>query len=205
MPEESYASSPSSGTFRAGAPLPLSLALFFLLICVNSLVAKFVVFTFQLAPGVSSFYIVVACMIVFTLWFGLWGAGAAYIGCFIGAGLLSDIPAGVALYWSLADLWEVLIPFVVFRVMHADPGIATWRDLIILIVSGCLLNNIVGAVWGASTLALGGEIPGDALVSTMAGWMLVNWIVCLIIVPPVLYLITPYIREHELFVTRYWN
>ncbi len=205
MPEDRCAPTTPSGTVRAGAPLPLYFALFFLLICINSLVAKFVVFTFQLAPGVSSFYIVVACMIIFTLWFGLWGAGAAYIGCFIGAGLLSDIPAGVAIYWSFADLWEVLIPFMVFRVMHADPGISTRRDLFILIISGCILNNIVGAVWGSATLALGGEIPWDALIPTMGGWMVVNWIVCLILVPSVLYLITPFVREHELFVTRYWS
>lgn len=205
MPEDSLISPPHSGTVRAGAPLPLYLALFFLLICINSLVAKFVVFTFQLAPGVSSFYIVVACMIIFTLWFGLWGAGAAYIGCFIGAGLLSDIPAGVAIYWSFADLWEVLIPFMVFRLMHADPGLSTRRDLLILIISGCLLNNFVGAFWGSAALALGGEIPWDALIPTMVGWMGGNCLVCLVVAPPVLYLITPYIREHELFVNRYWN
>ena len=205
MPADTSACDHPSGTGQRGAPLPLYIALFFLLICINSLVAKFAVFSFQLAPGVSSFYLVVACMIIFTLWFGLWGAGAAYIGCFIGAGILSDIPAEVALYWSFADLWQVLILLLAYRLFRADPGISTKRDLFILVFFGFLLNNIVGAGWGSLTLALGGVIPGDAILPTMLGWWLGNCTISLIIVPPVLYLITPLIREHELFVHRYWK
>lgn len=186
------------------APLPLYIALFFLLICINALVAKFVVFSFQIAPGVSSLYAVVACMILFTLWFGIWGAGAAYIGCFIGAGLLSDISPEVAVFWSVADLVQVIIPLLAFRLAKSDPALLNGKNLVILIFFGCIINNLAGAVWGSWSLAAGGEIPWDALIPTLTGWFIGNFIVCIIILPPALYLITPFLRDHELYVRRYW-
>jgi hypothetical protein len=73
-------------------PFFLRVALFFLLVCCNVLVAKSVVFTYSIAPGVSFFYTVVTLIIVTTLWFGMYGALAAYAGCYIGAGILIGIP-----------------------------------------------------------------------------------------------------------------
>lgn len=49
-------------------------------------------------------YTAAAFMIAFALWFGGWGVLAAYIGCFIGTGMLMGLPVEVNLYWSLADL-----------------------------------------------------------------------------------------------------
>lgn len=195
----------SGGKIRPSAPFLLYVALFFLLVCINALVAKFVVFTFQLAPGVSSYYIVVACMIVFTLWFGLWGAGAAYIGCFIGAGLLSGIPPGVSLYWSIADLLQVAIPLLAFRYTNADISIPGTNDLKILILYGVLLNNLAGAAWGSLALVWGGQITPDSVVPTFFGWWVGNMIVCIVLLPLILRLLTPVIRSHELFVSRYWK
>ncbi len=196
---------PHGRNIQRYAPLPLYIALFFLLVCINALVAKFVVFTFTIAPGVSLFYIVVASMIIFTLWFGLWGAGAAYIGCFIGAGLLSGIPWDISLYWSIADLIQVLIPLLAFRYARADIGLADIRDLGILIVSGVIINNLAGAAWGTLTLAWSGMIPPDEIISTFTGWWMGNIIVCMILLPPILRIITPMIRNHELFVTGLWR
>lgn len=100
---------PADVTDRKQPPFFLYLGLFFLLLCINALLARFAVFSLNAAPGISSFYIVVALMVVFALWFGMWGAMAAYAGCFVGAGLLSGIPEDVDLIWSLADFWQVLI------------------------------------------------------------------------------------------------
>ncbi len=108
-------------TGQREVPFFLHLAVFFLLVCINALVAKFVVFSFTIAPGVSSFYLVVAVMVVTTLWFGMYGAVAAYAGCYIGAGILSGLPPDVSLYWSLADFWQVLIPLLAFRVSVPIP------------------------------------------------------------------------------------
>src|SRR5512137_551510 len=129
----------SEMTVRCTVPVYLRIALFFLLVVSNVLVAKYVVFSFSIAPGVSFFYTVVALMIVTTLWFGMYGAVAAYAGCYIGAGILSGLPMDVSLYWSLADFWQVIIPLIAFRLLKADPSLRSSRDLGILVVFGILL------------------------------------------------------------------
>jgi len=186
-------------------PFFLRIALFILLVCCNVLVAKYVVFSYSIAPGVSFFYTVVALMIVTTLWFGMYGALAAYAGCYIGAGILSGVPPDVSLYWSLADFWQVIIPLVAFRVLKADPSLRTLRDLGILVVFGIILNNIAGALWGSATLALSGSIPWAEVPSVFYGWLIGNIIVCITLVPLGLYFITPNIREHKLFIRHYWS
>jgi len=186
-------------------PFSLYVGLFFLLLCINALLAKFAVFTFAIAPGISAFYIVVALMIVFTLWFGLWGALAAYGGCFIGAGLLSGIPPGVGLYWSLADVWQVLIPLLIFRALRADPALGSRRDLALLLLSGVVLNNLCGALWGSFTLALGGVIPWSGVTPAFYAWFAGNVVVCLVLLPVILWCFTPAARSHELFVRAYWR
>jgi integral membrane sensor domain MASE1 len=190
---------------RKVVPGYLYISLLFLLVCINALGAKFAVFSFELAPGVSSVYIIVAVMIVFGLWFGMYGAIAAYFGCFIGAGMLSGIPPDVNIYWSLADFWEVLIPLVAFRVLGCDPGLKSWRDAGVLLGFGIILNNVAGATWGAFSLALGGEIPWSEVVQVWYGWLTVNLIVCIILVPLMLFFLTPFLRDHELYVRRYWH
>jgi integral membrane sensor domain MASE1 len=192
-------------TGRREVPFYLRIALFFLLVCSNVLVAKYAVFSFSIAPGVSFFYTVVALMIVTTLWFGMYGAVAAYAGCYIGAGILSGVPPDVSLYWSLADFWQVIIPLVAFRVLKADPSLRSIRDLGILVVFGIILNNIAGALWGSATLALAGTIPWGEVPLVFYGWLIGNIIVCITLVPLGLYFITPTIREHKLFIRHYWS
>jgi integral membrane sensor domain MASE1 len=201
----------TDGIPRAGAtngqhpPFSIYLGLFFLLLCTNALLAKFAVFSFTVGPGISSFYIVVALMIVFTFWFGMWGAIAAYGGCVIGAGLLSGIPADLNLFWSLADFWQVLIPMFAFRYLLVDPAITTKRDLAILLLFGVLINNLIGALWGSITLALGGLLPWSGVASAFYSWWLGNIVVCVVLVPAILYVFTPIVRKHELFIKAYWN
>ena len=71
----------------------LSLTLHFYWSAFHALGAKYCVFSFPLVPGVSLFYLVVAVMVVGALWFGLWGVFSAYVGCVIGAGILSGLPS----------------------------------------------------------------------------------------------------------------
>lgn len=153
--------------------------------------------------GVSSFYLIVAFMIVFALWFGIWGVLAAYTGCVIGAGVLSGLPVDVSLYWSFADLWQALIPYVAFRYFHADPALSTRRDLMIFFIFGVMINNIAGAVWGSYTLAYGGIIEISQIMMTMIGWFLVNLAVCSILSPIILIFVTPWIKTQELYMGEY--
>lgn len=180
-------------------PIIISLSLFFLLVCIHSLGAKYFVFSYPIVPGVSSFYLVVAFMIVCALWFGIWGVLAAYVGCVIGAGILSGLPLDVSLYWSFADFWQALIPFVACMRFHTDPSLPTKYDLLIFILFGVILNNLAGAVWGSCTLAISGIISPEQIMETMYGWFLVNVAVCIVLCPFLLVFLTPWMKTQEVY------
>ncbi len=197
---------PSPAQTRGGnARFTLNIALFFLLACINTLVAKFVVFSFEIAPGVSLIYFVVALMVVFALWFGMYGALAAYLGCYIGAGLLSGIPPTVNLYWSLADFWQVMIPLLAFRYFACDPGLRTRRDLVVLVIFAVIINNMAGAAWGSISLAIGGVVPWNEVSLVFYRWLLGNVLVSIVFIPVILKVLTPIVRDHELYIRRYWH
>jgi len=155
--------------------------------------------------GVAVIYFPIAIMILFTLWFGVYGAIAAYVGNFFGAGLLSGVPFEVSIYWSFAVLWQVLIPLIAFRVFDANVGIENSRDLFHLVLFGVILNNIIGAAWGAYTLAAGNIIPESQVMGTFSTLVVGNIVVTLLIVPLALRHFTPKVRKSKLFVKSYWD
>jgi hypothetical protein len=179
-------------------------AIFIGLVVVDTLLAAFGVINIPIAPGVSGLYIAVAFMIAFALWFGGWGVLAAYLGCILGAGVAGGVPPLLNPLWSLADLWQVLIPLAAFRAFHADPGLWTRRDLGVFLAFGWLANNLAGAGWGAGTLALGGVIPMAVLPGAFWSWFLGNLVVTAIITPLLLVTLTPRLREAGLLVKGTW-
>lgn len=189
---------------RTPLPIPVTVAFVLLLTLVDALIAKFMVFISPASTGVSSLYLSVAFMIAFTLWFGAGGVFAAYWGCFIGAGLLGGVPPGVDLYWSIADLLEVLIPLAAFRLLHADISLQTWRDALVFLIFGVLLNNAAGALWGTGALYLSDLITGAAAPSIAINWFAGNVLISLLIAPLLLHLLTPYVRKSDLYVGGTW-
>lgn len=189
---------------RTFLPITVIVAFVLLLTMVDALIAKFMVFISPASTGVSTLYLSVAFMIIFTLWFGAGGAFATYWGCFIGAGLLGGIPAGVNLYWSIADLLQVLIPLAAFRLLHADISLQTRRDALIFLVFGVLLNNAAGALWGTGALYLGGLVTGVATQGIAFTWFAGNVLISLLIAPLLLHFLTPSIRKSALYVDGYW-
>jgi hypothetical protein len=157
-----------------------------------------------LPASVSMIFIAGAFMLIFTLWFGMYGALAAYAGSFIGSGLLTGMPVTVALYFALANLWQVLIPLAAFRIFDVKVGMESRRDLFHLVLFGTILNNVVGAAWGSVALAIGGVTAWSDLSSVFFPWLLGNIIVTLIIVPLVLYRFTPVVEKSKVFVKNYW-
>jgi hypothetical protein len=194
---------------KAREPTYSFLILTLVLIVINVILARLAIAALPAsAAGVSVLYVAVGVMILATLWFGAYGAIAAYVGTLVGAGLLAgtpSIPPAIAIFWSIAGLLQVLIPLVAFRSFEADPALENRRDWTILFVFGILLNNIVGAVWGAGTLALGGVIQSGELGGVMFTWLIGNIIVCLLIVPLGLRFLTPKVRRSKLFVKNYWD
>jgi len=176
------------------------ITIFVLITIASILLAQFAALTFSPEPGVITFYFAVAFMIAFTLWFGVWGAIAAYIGCVIGAGIPAGLPISVNLYWSLADLWQVLIPLVAFGLLKADATLKTKRGFAVFLIFGWLLNNLAGAIWGAGTFVLSGQFPMSDFNGLFANWFLTNLIVTIIITPLLLRFVTPIITKKGLLI-----
>jgi hypothetical protein len=161
------------------------------LIVINTLIARFCVIALPGGvAGVSTLYFAVAIMILFTLWFGAYGAIAAYAGTLI---------------WSIAGLLQVLIPLVAFRTFKVDLTLESRRDWTLLLLFGVLINNSVGAAWGAWTLAFGNVIASSQIVSVFTLWLIGNIIVTIIIVPLALRYGTPKVQKSKLFVRYYWD
>lgn len=155
--------------------------------------------------GIALVYIAVAFMILFTLWFGAYGAIAAYFGTLL-AGVLSTASLlkhlEIAVIWAVAGLLQVLIPLVAVRMFEVDLTLENRRDWTIIILFAVLINNVVGAVWGVFTLSLlePVTIPGAFLT-----WLIGNIIITLLIVPLALRFGTVKVSKSKLFVKQYWD
>ena len=182
------------------------LNIFLFLVLVNSLLSRFAVINSPIspAPGVSSMYFAVAFMIVFALWYGIWGAFSAYLGCIIGAGILADVPFSLNVAWSLADLWQVVIPLAAFAYFKVNIRMRTKRDIAIFVIFACVLNNLVGALWGSLMLITNGVIQWTEFFVTFEGWFIGNLIATLVIIPLLLRYITPYVQQTRSYVQGYW-
>ncbi len=189
-----------------GKKKPLSIYVIILIFAtaICSILARFSIIFFPIALGVSGLYFPVAIGIPFALWFGMWGAIASYVGCFIGAGMLAGMPHYVNLYWSLADFWQALLPLIAFKTLNANVDLRTRRDFLIFIVFGWMLNILAGASWGASTLAMGGVTSWNDVPSTFTIWLISSLIITILITPLLLRYITPHIQKAGIYVNRYW-
>jgi len=178
----------------------------FVLILVNTALAWLSVkFVPAGTGGIALVYIAVAFMILFTLWFGAYGAIAAYVGTLL-AGVLSTASLlkhlEIAVIWAVAGLLQVLIPLVAVRMFEVDLTLENRRDWTIIILFAVLINNVVGAVWGVFTLSLlePVTIPGAFLT-----WLIGNIIITLLIVPLALRFGTVKVSKSKLFVKQYWD
>jgi len=180
--------------------IALKIVIFALITLANILLARYAALSLSNVEGVVTFYFAVAFMIAFALWFGVWGAVAAYIGCLIGSGIPAGLPLQVNLYWSLADLWQVLVPLVAFWLLKADVGLRCKRDFAVFAVFGLFLNNLAGALWGSGMLVLGGNFSSADFASLFSNWFLGNLVVTVLITPLLLRFVTPFLKKKGLFV-----
>jgi hypothetical protein len=179
-----------------------------ILIVVDTFLAWISVKLIPAAAGVpaSLLFIAVAFMLLFTLWFGAYGAIAAYVGTLVGAGLMASDSFSahpeIAVLWAVAGLLQVLIPLVAVRSFDVDLAMENPRDLTYVLIFGVIVNNIVGAAWGAWTLALAQVVN---MGSIFAAWLIGNVIVTILVVPLALKLFTPKVRKSRFFVKYYWD
>jgi integral membrane sensor domain MASE1 len=157
--------------------------------------------------GVALVYLAVVTMILSTLWFGAYGAIAAYVGTLLAGVLTAESllkHPEIAVIWAVAGLLQVLIPLVAVRMFEVDLTLANRRDWTIILLFAVLINNLLGAAWGAFSLSL---LPGSTanIVGAFLTWLIGNIIITLLIVPLALRFGTEKINKSKLFVKQYWD
>jgi integral membrane sensor domain MASE1 len=113
------------------------------------------------------------------------------------------LPFSVYLYWSLADLWQVLLPMLAFRLLKADVGLRTKRDFAAFLLFGWLINNLVGAIWGTTMFVVSGQFLTSNFENLFGNWFLGNLAVTLIITPLLLKFVTPLFKKKGLIIETY--
>jgi hypothetical protein len=104
------------------------------------------------APGVSGLYVAAAVFVPLALWFGVWGVLAGYLSCVLMA-LYIGYTLDFALVWSLADLFEGLIPLLAFRALKVKPNYSLKKPKITYSLTALLAATFLASAL-ATTLTL---------------------------------------------------
>ncbi len=141
-------------------------------------------------PVVSTVFLAIGFGIPFAIWFGGWAFVIAYIGNFVGAGLLSTppLPSPIALWFGTVDLIQLGLPMILYRTLAKRFGVSpigkdvyTVRGFIFFIVCAVLPNNIIGGLYGNYILVQTGIAPANTFLLGWFTWSLSNVVVTLVI------------------------
>ncbi|MHC4559509.1 MAG: PP2C family protein-serine/threonine phosphatase [Planctomycetota bacterium] len=153
--------------------------------------------------AIVSFWPAAAFQVVFSIWFGIYGAIAGVVGPMLGNGLVGESPLmfvfGNAIQSSLAGLW--------FRYRRLDPRLRNRRDWLGAILVGCVLSHFLGAAVGVTEACL--RSPTTYELSYWTGkflsWLAGNTLPCVILVPALLKSISAIIVRGPLFCESFWS
>jgi len=157
--------------------------------------------------AIASFWPAAAFQVVFSIWFGVYGALAGIIGPMLGNALVGGspflfIPAN-AIQSCLAGLW--------FRYSRLDPRLRGSRDWFGALVVGCALANALGAMAGVAEGHLRDLASSDPVGDTdfwavkLLTWFAGNGLPCLILVPALLKTVSPAVVRGPMFCQRFWG
>lgn len=165
-------------------------------------------------PVVSSLFIAIGFGIPFAIWFGGWAFVIAYIGNFVGAGLLATppLPLPVALVFGTVDLIQLGLPMILYRTLAPHFGVSsigkdvfTVRGFIFFVLCAVLPNNIIGGLYGNLILIWGGISAPATLLPGWSAWVLSNVVVTLVIGSILLATLGPVVERFGLTVRNAWN
>lgn len=160
---------------------------------------------------VSLVFLAIGFGIPFAIWFGGWAFVIAYIGNFVGAGLLPTppLPLPVALVFGTVDLIQLGLPMILYRTLAPRFGVNpigkdvfTVRGFIFFLVCAVLPNNIIGGLYGNFILLQGGIIPPDAFAAGWLAWSLSNVVVTAVIGSILLGTLGPVVERFGLTIRR---
>ncbi len=183
---------------------PLHIVLTAVMAGVLAITILFAAITTTVVPGVAALYPATALEVVFGIWFGVWGAVAAYIGLLIAGSYAGWFPLPLGIILSLSDFAAALIPAAAFRLFRADPSLKNWRDWIIYVAFGIILSSVIPSLYYNSINLAIGWLPGmEAFWLAVISWNIGNYIVTTVIGIPLLKVVTPYIKRSGLYVQKW--
>ncbi|QBD83168.1 hypothetical protein EPA93_47305 [Ktedonosporobacter rubrisoli] len=162
--------------------------------------------------GVSSIFIGIGFGIPFAIWFGGWAFVIAYIGNFVGAGLLTGTPFLVALPFGAADLIQLGLPMLLYRLFANRFGVSpigkdvyTVRGFIFFLICAVIPNNVIGGLYGNFILVAGGLNKPELLVPGWFTWSISNMIVTAVIGSILLATLGPVVERFGLTIRNLFN
>lgn len=159
-------------------------------------------FFMTIIPGVPiGFCPAVPVMVAFGIWFGGIGVASAYIGCAIG-GLLKGFPLNYTLVVVAGDIFMAGIPYLAFKLLKSDPLLNGWKDWLVFITFGVLINGIIASLWGAGTMTYFRLWPGTSFKVLWAQYLIITFLMAGAIGPFVLRYLTPYARKSNAYKLR---
>ena len=164
-------------------------------------------------PSVSFLFVAIGFGVPFAIWFGGWAFVIAYIGNFLGAGLLapSPLPLSVALWFGTVDLIQLGLPVILYRLLAPRFGVSsigkdvfTVRGFIFFLLCAVLPNNIIGGLYG-NFILIKTVNPTGLLVPGWLLWSGSNIVVTIVIGSILLATLGPVVERFGLTVRNALN
>jgi hypothetical protein len=154
--------------------------------------------------GVAEFWLGIAVVVGGSLWFGGWGVIAAALFPFLSSLLIGlDLPQSLAVI--PANLLEGLIPALMFRRAGADFGLRDARSVRLYVVWAVIVPSLLGAMITAGIWTALGDAEWQTFALLGFDWAVSNSLVLIVVGFPLIYLLTPILRERGLLVSGWWR
>ena len=184
-----------------GVKGPLSTVI---LILVGLVLAASSSLSLPLGFGVAEFWLGIAVVVGGSLWFGGWGVIAAVVFPFV-----SSLLIGLDLLHSLAvipaNFLEGLIPVVMFHQTGADAALRDARSVKVYVLWAVAIPSVLGAMLTAGAWIALGDTEWQTFALLGFDWAVSNSLVLIVVGFPLLYLLTPVLRERGLLVSGWWH
>jgi hypothetical protein len=139
--------------------------------------------------GVSSFFLAIGFGIAFGLWFGGWAFVIAYIGNFVGAGLLATppVPLVPAIPFGATDFIQIALPMICYRLLAPRLGLsAIGKDVytvkgFLFFAAVMVVFNVLGGLYGNYILVAFQLSKPELLLPGWFSWSISNVIVTIVI------------------------
>lgn len=155
---------------------------------------------FQVVPGASLVFPATAAAIVFTMWFGIWGAIGVFLGTIIG-GFAWGTTVLVSFVGGFHNILEGIIPALVFYYwpgLRKDLGNA--KSLIAYVLFAVILGTFVNALLGNLNYVLWGYSSLDyALKVGLWPWWLADAVAAVALGIPLLISMTRFVEKTSLY------